>query len=310
MHQGRLPLGPVAVLLQPSWAPAIVLMGLTLLLFPDARLPLGRWRWVLWAFLGIAALWMLGAFTIAINAIAAGNIRVTASGDLTVINHPTGRWAWWGVVQNVFFPVLAVSLVSSIARQVLSYRRATGERRLQLKWLLSGAAIFTASAFPVVAWSQNASPSLRIVSDVGTAGLAALPIGMGIAILRYRLFEIDRLISRTLSYALVTGLLVGIYVGLVTLATRALPLSSPIGVAAATLASVALFNPLRRRIQHAVDRRFNRARYDAETTVAGFTAGLRDAVDLDRVQRQLVEVVQRSVQPTQVSVWLRPRTPA
>jgi hypothetical protein len=124
------------------------------------------------------------------------------------------------------------------------------------------------------------------------------------------LFEIDRLISRTLSYAIVTGLLVGVYVGLVTLATRALPLSSPIAVAAATLASVALFNPVRRRSQHVVDRRFNRARYDAETTVAGFTAGLRDAVDLDRVQRQLVEVVQRSVQPTQVSVWLRPRTPA
>jgi hypothetical protein len=264
----------------------------------------------MWAFLGVAALWMFGAFSIAITAIATGHIHVTSSGDLLQTSHPTGRWAWWGDVQDAFFPVLLLSMVSSVIRQVLTYRRSTGERRLQLKWLLSGAAIFTVSGFPVVAWSQDSSQVLRIIGDIGTVGLAALPVSIGIAILKYRLFEIDRLISRTLSYAVLSGLLVGIYIGLVTLATRGLPLSSPIAVAAATLASVALFNPLRRRTQHVVDRRFNRAHYDAETTVAGFTAGLRDAVDLDRVQRQLVDVVQQSVQPTHVSVWLRPRTQA
>jgi hypothetical protein len=285
-------------------------MGLALLLFPDARLPLGRWRWVLWGFLGFGALWMVGAVSIAVSAIAGHNIHVDPAGDLTLISHPIGAWAWWGDVQNVFFPVLGLSLLSSMARQVTAYRRATGERRLQLKWLISGAAIFTVSGFPTVALSGSTSTFWRFVGESATIGLTALPVSIGIAILKYRLFEIDRLISRTLSYALVTGLLVGVYVGLVALATRALPLSSPIAVATATLASVALFNPLRRRTQHVVDRRFNRAHYDAETTVAGFTAGLRDAVDLDRVQRQLVEVVQRSVQPTQVSVWLRPRTPA
>ncbi len=133
---------------------------------------------------------------------------------------------------------------------------------------------------------------------------------VGIAILKYRLFEIDRLVSRTLSYAIITGLLVGVYVGLIALTTRALPLSSPIGVAASTLAAAALFTPLRRWVQRIVDRRFNRAHYDAEATVAAFSSGLRDAVDLDRVQRDLVAVVHLSMQPSHVSIWLRERSPS
>ena len=127
--------------------------------------------------------------------------------------------------------------------------------------------------------------------------LLALPIGLGVAILKYRLYEIDRLISRTISYLLVTGLLVGVFVGLVGLTTRVLPFSSPVGVAASTLAAAALFNPLRLRVQRLVDRRFNRARYDAEETVTAFRMRLREAVDLDTVQRELLRTVDRAVEP-------------
>jgi hypothetical protein len=138
-------------------------------------------------------------------------------------------------------------------------------------------------------------------------GLVALPVSMGVAILKYRLYEIDRIISRTLSYALVTGIVIGLYVGVITLVTRVLGFSSPVAVAASTLAAVALFNPLRHRVQHVVDRRFNRARYDAEATVATFTARLRDAVDLETVRSELLEVVNRAVEPSHSSVWIRRR---
>ncbi|HEY5199503.1 MAG TPA: hypothetical protein VIJ31_01230 [Acidothermaceae bacterium] len=310
IHNGHLFFGPLAVLVQPSWAPAIVCMLLALLLFPDARLPLGRWRWILWPFLGVAGLWVLGAFGIAAHAIATHTVHITTSGDLSQLSHPTGSVAWWGVVQNVFFPVIFLSGLGSLAKQIVSYRGSTGERRQQLKWLLAGGAIFLVGGFLSLNGSTDGSPVAHAIDVVGTFALAALPVFVGIAILKYRLFEIDRLISRTLSYAIITGVLVGVYVGLIALTTRALPLSSPIGVAASTLAAAALFSPLRRSIQRIVDRRFNRAHYDAEATVAAFSSGLRDAVDLDRVQHDLVAVVHLAVQPSHVSVWLRERSSA
>ena len=155
---------------------------------------------------------------------------------------------------------------------------------------------------------QKGLPS-QLVGDAGTLAIAALPVSMGVGILRYRLYEIDRLISRTLSYALLTAMLVGIFVGIVTLTTRILPFSSPVAVAASTLAAAALFNPLRQRVQTLVDRRFNRARYDAAVTLSAFTAQLRDALDLDSVRNELVHAVDRSVQPSHASVWIRPSSP-
>jgi len=260
-HGGHLLFGPIAVLAQPAWAPAIVCMVLALLLFPDARLPLGRWRWILWPFLGISGVWVVGAFGIAANAIATHTVHITPSGNLASLERPTGGAAWWGVVDDVFFPVVFLSGIIAVARQVVSYRGSTGERHLQLKWLLTGAAVFLICGMALFAGSGRSSPALKVVGNIGSLGLGALPLCIGIAILKYRLFEIDRLISRTLSYAIVTGLLVGVYVGLIALTTRALPLSSPIGVAASTLAAAALFSPLRRSVQRIVDRRFNRAHY-------------------------------------------------
>jgi len=133
--------------------------------------------------------------------------------------------------------------------------------------------------------------------------LVALPVCIGVGILKYRLYEIDRIISRTLAYAIVTGLLIGVYTGLVLLATRVLSFASPEAVAASTLAAAALFNPLRRRVQRIVDRRFNRAHYDAEKTIAGFAAQLKDATDPDAVRVDLLDVVHRALEPTHASVW-------
>ena len=124
------------------------------------------------------------------------------------------------------------------------------------------------------------------------------------AILRYRLFDIDRIISRTLAYAVVTGLLVGVYAGIVLLATRVVSITTPVAVAASTLAAAALFNPLRRRVQRAVDRRFNRARYDSDRIAAAFAARLQDTVDLDSVRGDLAGVVQETLEPAHVSVWM------
>ena len=141
------------------------------------------------------------------------------------------------------------------------------------------------------------------------ATLIALPISIGVGILRYRLYDIDRIISRTLAYAIVTGLLIGVYTGLVLLTTHLLTFSSSAAVAASTLVAAALFNPLRRRVQNVVDRRFNRARYDADQTVAAFAARLKDAVDLDSVRTDLAAVVQQTLEPAHLTVWVSRRGP-
>jgi len=145
------------------------------------------------------------------------------------------------------------------------------------------------------------------LDNLAWLGVAALPVSMGVAILRYRLYEIDRVISRTLAYAVVTGLLVASYAGLVLLSTHVLTLSSSVAVAASTLAAAAAFNPLRRRVQRVVDRRFNRARYDADMTVAAFAARLKDEVDLDAVRADLASVVNGTLEPAHLAVWLRER---
>src|SRR5581483_11061706 len=144
-----------------------------------------------------------------------------------------------------------------------SYRGAVGEERQQLKLLIAGAIISGLGGFLTISLSgSNGLPGF--VGKLGTIGIVALPVSVGVGVLRFRLYEIDRLISRTISYVLLTGSLVAVFVGLVVLTTDVLPFSSPVGVAASTLAAAALFNPIRLRIQRAVDRRFNRARYDAE----------------------------------------------
>ena len=303
-HHGNLPLGHLAVLLQPSWAPGIALLALSTLLFPDGAMPPGRWRFALAGFGAGCAVWLVAAYGIAVDAITTGRVHVDSTGNLLLEDHATGAWSWWGVYQNVFFFGIVGLGVAWIAAQIPGYRRATGVRRAQLKWLMAGAAVALAGAL-ITTTAQNSSGAFAIVGYFGTAALLGLPIGIGIGILRYRLYDIDRLISRTLSYALLTGLLVGIFVGLVLLTTRVFPFSSPVGVAASTLLAAALFSPLRNRLQRLVDRRFNRARYDAEATVAAFGSRLRDAIDPETVLRELAAAAGGSLQPAHVSVWVK-----
>jgi hypothetical protein len=158
-------------------------------------------------------------------------------------------------------------------------------------------------ARPATAWLPGGVLLALAVAAVPLSRLA-LPVSMGVAVFRYRLLDIDRILSRTLSYTIVTGLLIGVYAGLVLLATRVLDFASAVSVAAATLAAAALFAPVRRRVQRIVDRRFNRARYDADRTVAAFAARLQDAVDLDTVRTDLTCVVQAALEPAHVSLWL------
>jgi hypothetical protein len=304
LHHGTLPLGRLAVALQPTWAAGLVLVAGALWLFPDGHLPTGRWRRVGGAL--FAAGLLFGALMFVPWAMAATRhtLRVDATGTPAALDHPAGAQLVWVIVENIGFFALIISWVVWLAVQVPKYRRSSGERRLQLKWLYSGAAVFIACLGFGLFQSNNATGLAAVVGGVLAAGIAALPIALGIGIMKYRLYEIDRIISRTLAYAIVTGLLVGVYVGLVLLATEVLRFSSPVAVAASTLAAAALFNPLRRRVQRIVDRRFNRAHYDAEATVAAFAGRLRGSVDLASIQEELAGTVDQAFEPTHVSVWV------
>jgi hypothetical protein len=306
----HLPLAAVGVLLAPYWSPLLVTLPLMILLFPDGRLPSPRWRPVLWGYLVVGASWPVSIYVVTIGAIAAGDIHLVPGGDLQAVDAPAGSSAWLGSFEGVILPVLAVFWLVFVASQVLSWRRASGERRQQLKWLMSGAAVCMAAVAVtaiVGTLDRSASPAVQVVVDLASVGIAALPVSIGVAILKYRLYDIDRIISRSLAYAIVTGLLVGVYAGLVLLSTEVFKFHSTVAVAAATLAAAALFNPVRRRVQRRVDRWFNRARYDADQMVAGFAARLKDTVDLDSVRDDLAGVVHQALEPAHVSLWMADR---
>jgi hypothetical protein len=297
-HHGNLPFGPAAALVATGlWTGTFLVLPLVILLFPDGRLP-RRWRLVLWAYLadaGLVAAYFLGA---AAWAMTRQPVAVDSAGQLIKQPNPPEVTA----VAVALIAALPVFWALFVARQVFSRRRATGERRQQLKWLMSGAAVTVVGLGGVFGF--NSSPSLLILEIVSFFASFALPAAITVAILRYRLYEIDRIISRTLAYAIVTGLLVGVYAGLVLLATRVLSFHGPVAVAVSTLAAAALFSPLRRRVQQAVDRRFNRARYDADKTVAAFAARLKDAVELNAICDDLTRAVHQALEPAHVSVWI------
>ena len=181
----------------PAGRLGIVLTGLAVLLFPYGRLPSPRWRWVLWLYLAAATLYLVGVLIASIGAIAGDDIRVDASGNLLVLSHPTGSSAWWGVVEAVFLPVLVVCWAASVAGQAASYRRSSGERRQQLKWLLAGSAIAGAGILLAIWLSAMHGILAGVAAGIaGACGQLGIPVCMGVAILRYRLFDIDRVISR------------------------------------------------------------------------------------------------------------------
>ena len=263
------------------------LLVLPLLVFPDGRLPSPRWRPVVWVvIIDALALMVCPALS-----------DVNFSSNFPRLRDPVMVVAPLGTDYNLAEVVWTLAFLAGAAAMIVRFRRSGHEQRLQLKWFMYATAV---AAVIVLAAAQFGGNDPLVAFEIA---FTLIPAAVGIAILKYRLYDIDRIISRTLAYAIVTGLLIGVYAGLVLLATQVFKLHTPVGVAAATLAAAALFSPLRRRVQHVVDRRFNRVRYDADQTVAAFAARLRDAVDLDTVRADLLAVVNRAVEPAHISAW-------
>jgi hypothetical protein len=290
-----------------SWAPLILPIFFFLpLLFPDGRLPSPRWRPAVWIVLVIASV-QVGA-----EALRPGPMRWGQEGLL--VDNPLGVEALGPYADAILsssalaaapFLVLAV-----IVAPVIRWRRSRGVERQQMKWFLAAVVLLAASER--ISYLDLLPATAGVV--VFSLGIVGLPVAIGIAVLRYRLYEIDRIVSRTVSYALLTAVLVGVYAaGVVGLGGLVRSVTGGGGgdlvVAASTLAVAALFGPARRRIQGAVDRRFNRSRYDAQRTVESFAQRLRDEVDLDTLSGQLREVASAAIQPRSVSVWLRALEP-
>jgi hypothetical protein len=294
-----------------TWAPEIACLFILLPLFyPSGRLPTPRWRPLvvisaLLVLLGGAASalspWVPDPFPVD-NPLALGGVAASVTSFLS----------------NIIGTGLVVSGGSlAVASLLVRYRRGSGIERAQLKWFSGVAMVTGAAALGSIATNNpgGATESTGILAVISAAcnvllfvGLALLPLAIGIAVLRYRLYEIDRLISRTLGWGVLTLILGGAFVGLV-LGLQAIlaPLtrSNQLAVAGSTLLVAAFFQSLRRRVQGLVDLRFNRARYDAQAAVAAFTERLRDEVDLDTLQESLLTLVEATLEPTTVSLWLR-----
>jgi hypothetical protein len=222
------------------------------------------------------------------------------------------RHGWFSGLIAVNFGLALVTAVLVVASVFVRRRGAGAERRKQLAWLGYVGLMTAGWAMALIiasALTHGANNGLDFVfwNLMVLTPVAGIPLACVVAVLKYRLYEIDRLISRTVSYAIVTGLLVGVYAGLVLLLSHGLPVHGSVAVAGATLAAAALFTPLRSRVQRMVDRRFNRAHYDADKTVATFAARLKDTVDLDSVQNDLASVVHKALEPAHVSVWISER---
>jgi hypothetical protein len=297
----HLPLGVPAVWADQIWGPGLELLGLVVLLFPDGKLSSAWWRGALWAYTGLYALGVVILIVATAQALSGHPVSIDSNGSLVAMDHPP---AWYSAISGPQSVLMLLLIVTFVARQALSWRRSSGERRQQLKWLASGAIVTVACALLATSGSGTSFSVWHLLAALPWFGFAALPVCIGVGILKYRLYDIDRIISRTLAYALVTGLLVGVYAGLVLLATQVLGFASTWAVAGSTLAAAALFTPLRRRLQWLVDRRFNRARYDADRMVDAFASRLQDAVDLDTVRADLAAVVRGALEPAQVSVWI------
>jgi hypothetical protein len=292
----------------------IALLLPLILLFPDGRLPSRRWRPVLWAMFVVMVGWASQLFQAGTT--ITGGLTNAFQADHAAYPNPFGvfpRHGWYSSLLTGIFALAVFTGVLVVASVFARRRSASPEVRKQLAWL---GYVGVLTAVWVVAQILNGLFATPAVSNgwLGTliwgfmelTPVAGIPAAVAVAVLRYRLYEIDKIISRTLAYAIVTGLLVGVYAGLVLLATRVLPVNGSVAVAVSTLAAAALFTPLRSRVQRLVDRRFNRTRYDADRTLTAFATRLKDAVDQDAVRADLLGVVHRSLEPTHATVWVRP----
>jgi hypothetical protein len=303
---GRLHAMWTAGQLQIIWIGLVLLL---LLLFPTGRLPSPRWRPVAWALVAGVGL-----------SLTAQALKPRTMSGLPEDTNPFGVPALEPIIGPLDVlggTLVIVGIIGAFASLVVRLRRSRGRERQQLKWFVYVALLGIVAIFPLgplLYWLSDQLPDgyrgvFGALLEPWLLGPIALPITVAVAIVRHRLYDIDRVINRTLVYGLLTVLLGAVYAAGVFLLGRLLDPAdgqSELAVAASTLAVAALFQPARRRVQTAVDRRFNRARYDAARTVEAFSVRLRDQVDLDTLSAELLTVIDQAVQPTQVSLWLRP----
>jgi hypothetical protein len=302
IRPGALPAARYVALYGPALlAIAITCIDFILLLTPTGSLPSPRWRW-----------WARAAMAAPVVVLLAVTLLPQPLGpEYQSVANPLGLGALEASLQAATGMALALTVLGVLvaaASLVVRFRRARGTERQQLRWVALAAAMVSLAAALVLAAMLTETPAL-FGWGLGLCA-AVLPLAIGAAILRYRLYDLDRIISRTLAYGLLTVLLGGGYAGVVVGLGQILGRRSPLAVAAATLALAAAFQPTRRRVQRAVERRFNRRRYDAAQTIAAFSARLRQQVDLDTLSAELLGVVEQTMQPTRVSLWLRPSVSA
>ena len=287
-----------ATLSSASDAPGFILVAMILILFPDGRVPGPRWRWtVVVAIVGSMAT-VIG-FVLDPGPLAA----------YPVVVNPIGVTGFPGdIVGEVGYVALVVLLVAAIGALLTRWRRGSPVERAQIKWVGAASVVLFVGEAVNLATFDPADPLGSPVAVVAASACTAMvPVAIGVAILRYRLYEIDRLVSRTIGWAIVTGTLVIVFAGLVVSLQAVLPVDSgdTLVVAASTLVAFALFQPLRRRVQRVVDRRFDRARYDGERTAAAFSGRLRDEVDIAVLRADFLDTATAAVRPKRASIWLR-----
>ena len=298
VRPGALPAARYVALYGPALlAISIACVGLVLLLTPSGSLPSPRWRW--WARVTAAAP--------VVVVVAVTLLPHPLGPEYQSVTNPLGLGALESLLQATTGLALALTVLGvgvAAASLLVRFRRARGTERRQLGWVALAAAVVALAAALVLAAMLTETPALFGLG----LGLctAILPLAIGAAVLRYRLYDLDRVISRTLTYGLLTVLLGGGYAGIVLGLGQLLGRASSLVVAAATLTVAAVFQPARRRVQQVVDRRFNRRRYDVARTIEAFSTRLRDQVDLDTLSAEVLAVVDQTMEPTRVSLWLRP----
>lgn len=284
------------------WTPGTALLLFAIpLVFPDGRLPSRRWRPVV--ALGVAIV----VIELASHAAAAWIVRndvatVIGTFDASTVPGPVGLLSAIGD-SSTFLVLPPLGAAALIAR----YRSARGVVRQQVRWFALAVVVAIVLVMADMLIGQLVPEAMGLLGGVA---LALIPVAIGTAILRYRLYDLDRIISRTVAWALVTGLLVAVFVGVVVMLEAVLtPLTSgsTFAVAVSTLVAFAAFQPLRRRVHGVVDRRFDRARYDARNTASSFAQRLRSETDMDLVMRDLASVTASAVAPASFAVWLRPK---
>jgi hypothetical protein len=313
-HPDALPAGEVVgVVSELLFLPLFVLLIGMLVLFPDGRLPSSRWRPVTAVILGICVVEGM-LFTVAPRSVgipAPGGVSLTYDNPLALdfLGDFGGRVGSLNALAAIYLPLVLLALASLIAR----YRRGSNEVRRQILWLALVAGVslglqVVASTGQLVCECSSSPVTVVAQQAQGAVALLGIPSAITVAILKYRLYQIDRILNRALVYGGLTIILGAVYlvsVLLLQLVPSPITRQSDVAVAASTLAAAALFRPARRRIQEAVDRRFYRSRYDATSTLDAFAAQLRHEVDLDSVARDLRAAADKTWQPDHVSVWLR-----